>query len=89
MKLKAALLIAIVTVVAFARTANAISIPCVSEICGGYSSRMRGVNIAPSSSSFVLGQVRQSYPWAYQPLFPFSYPGAYEYWSRVILYRYF
>jgi hypothetical protein len=88
MKMTGALVVALLAFPIFATPANAI-VPCVSEICGGYSPRMRGVSIAPSSTSFILSDVRRAYPWVWQPLFPLSYPGAYDFWTRVFLYRYF
>ena len=46
---------------------------CVSEICGGYSSSMRGVSIVPSLA-FVVGSLSQSMPFLWRRGYTFSYP---------------
>jgi hypothetical protein len=46
--------------------------PCVYVGCGGggFNSLFYGVDIAPSSSSFVLSDIFRSYPHVFGPLFP-------------------
>jgi len=53
-------------------TQGRLFVPCVSEICGGsgLNSAFYGLNIAPSSSSFVLQNTLSAYPFFFQPLFP-------------------
>jgi hypothetical protein len=85
MNTKSFLIVATLTITLLTSSAHALYVPCVSEICGGagLNSPFYGFNIAPSSSSFILRDISQAYPWVWQPLFPFSYPGAYNYWSSL------